>query len=103
MSVPDDAFVAETTERPSIRIRVRPRSRRRVIEAGSDRLIVGVGAPAEGGRATSEALATLAVWLGVKRSEVQLARGAASRDKRVVVSGHTASDLRKRIRSRLSS
>ena len=63
---------------------------------------MGVGAAAEGGRATAEALATVAGWLGVPGSHLTLASGAASRSKRVVVAGVTAGELSRRVAARLA-
>ena len=62
---------------------------------------MGVGAAPEGGRATAEALATVAGWLGVPGSHLTLASGAASRSKRVAVAGVTPSELRRRVAARI--
>jgi hypothetical protein len=86
-----------------LRVRVKPRSKRRgVLGVVSSELSVGVGSPPEGGRATAEAIATVADWLGLPGSRVSLSSGAASRSKRLAVAGETAAGLRARIAERLA-
>lgn len=83
-----------------VRVRVTPKSRRPgigAIRAGA--LQVDVSAAPERGKATSEAVELLASRLGIARSRVRLMSGSASRDKRFLVAGLTAPDLRKRLRS----
>lgn len=101
MNAPAGGFVEETTAGPILLVRVTPRARRLGVEAGAGRLAVRVGAPAERGRATEEALGRIADFLDLPRSALSLASGATSRDKRVRVAGFTPSDLRKRIAERL--
>lgn len=85
-----------------LRIRVRPGSRRRgVFGTHAGMLLVGVGAPPEGGKATDETLLTLARWLGVARSRLSVVSGAAGRSKRIAVAGETAEGLRKKLVERL--
>lgn len=48
---------------------------------------VAVSAPPEDGRANEAILQTLSDWLGVKRNQVELIRGASNRSKVVRVSG----------------
>jgi len=85
-----------------IRVRVKPRSKRRgVLGVVGSELSVGVGAAPEGGRATAEAIATVAGWLGIPGSRVSLASGAVSRSKRLAVAGETAAALRSEIARRL--
>lgn len=94
--------VLETRSGPALRIRVTARSARAAVTGVSTgALKVSVRAPAERGRATEEALRVLAAWLGLPRSVLRLAAGAASRDKRVLVSVETGPGLRKRIAGRL--
>jgi uncharacterized protein len=86
-----------------IRVRVKPRSKRRgVLGVVGSELSVGVGAPPEGGRATAEAIATVAAWLGLPGSRVSLSAGARSRSKRLIVDGETAAGLRDRVARRLA-
>jgi uncharacterized protein len=85
-----------------LRVRVKPRSKRRgVFGLVAGELSVGVGAPPEGGRANTEALGEVAAWLGLPPSRLSLASGAASRSKRILVSGEGAAALRRRVASRL--
>jgi uncharacterized protein len=85
-----------------VRVRVKPRSKRRgVLGVVSSELSVGVGAPPEDGRATAEAIATVAAWLDVPGSRISLSSGAASRSKRLVVAGSTAAGLRELIAGKL--
>ena len=74
-----------------VSIRVRPgASRTEVGGSFDDALVVRVTAPAEGGRATEAALVALADALGLRRREVRLVLGAASRTKLVEIPDHTA-------------
>ncbi|HEX9696043.1 MAG TPA: DUF167 domain-containing protein [Actinomycetota bacterium] len=90
-------LIEETARGPVLRIRVTPRAKRAGVRMAAGRLAVGVRAPAEAGKATEEALRRVAELLGLPRSAVRLASGATSRDKRILVPGHTPFDLRKRI------
>lgn len=94
--MPED-LIEETTNGPVLRVRVTPRAKWSGVRVGKGRIAVGVRAAAEGGKATREALAILAEWAGVARSDTRLASGATSRDKRVLFPTLTPSDLRKRI------
>ena len=81
-----------------IRIRVKPRSRRRgVLGVAGGELTVAVGAAPEDGRATEEALRLLAERLGVPRSSVALTSGVRSRSKRVLIAGETAAAVRAKV------
>ena len=92
-----DDYIEQTKAGPVIRIRVTPRSAKPGVRPGPGRLSVGVRSPAERGKATEEALRTVAELIDLPRSALELAGGATSRDKRVLVPGETLSDLRKRI------
>ena len=71
-----------------VAVRVRPgASRTSVGGALGDRLVVTVNAQAVDGQATESALAALAKAFGVKRRQVSLITGAASRDKVVEIEG----------------
>jgi hypothetical protein len=83
-------------------IKVTPKARRTGVTGYRDGVLsVAVSAPPERGRATREALGTVAGWLGVPASRVVLAGGGASRSKRVRIAGISAPDLRKQIEERL--
>lgn len=89
--------IEETRAGPVLRVRVNPGAARPSVRLAADRLLVAVKSPPEKGRATEDALRAVAEMLRVPRSAVALATGARSRDKRFLVIGYTASDLRKRI------
>lgn len=74
-----------------VAIRVGPgASRTRVGGAHGGALVVKVAARAVEGQATEAALRALAEALGVRRRDVRLVTGAASRDKVVEVQGDVA-------------
>lgn len=101
ISVMEEAIVVDSRGGPLVRIRVKPRSSRPGVTRGEGVLIVSVRAPAEAGKATEEALRSVAEVLGFSRSAISLKTGATSRQKHVVVTGWTAADLQKRIDERL--
>ncbi len=70
-----------------------PRTRLRGLHGG--RLKVAVSAPPEDNRANKELEAALAEWLGVRREQVKVDKGHASRDKVVAFSGLTEVALRR--------
>jgi uncharacterized protein len=78
-----------------VRVRVQPRARRpglRGVVPGADgpRLRLAVTEPPEDGRANRAVCAALARALGVAPSAVQVAQGAASREKTLAVAGDPA-------------
>ena len=74
------------TERLTVPVRVVPRSRGDRIDAvRAGRLVLRVAAPPENGAANRAALALLASALGLRTAEVQLERGATTRDKALSV------------------
>jgi uncharacterized protein len=79
----------------SVMVKVQPKSRRPGLQgvtqsADGERLRVGVSEPAEGGRANRAACQMLAQELDVPVSAVSVAAGAASREKRLYISGDPA-------------
>lgn len=95
-------LVSETRDGVVIRVRVKPRSRRRgVFGLTGSELSVAVGSPPDKGRANSETLETLAGWLGLPVSRLSILSGASSRSKRVSVAGIDVSRLRLLIAERL--
>ena len=81
-----------------VRIRVRPRSSRRgVLGVSAGALSVGVAAPPEGGKATAEAIRTVAGWLGIAPSRVRLISGETSRSKRLLVGGTSVEAVRRKV------
>lgn len=97
-----DAVVAEGRAGVVLRVRVKPRSRRRgVLGIVGTELSVAVGAAPERGRANAETLETLASWLRLPGSRLRVLSGATSRSKRVVVTGVGPARLRELIREKL--
>ena len=69
-------------------VRVQPRAKRNGVELLPDgSLKVRVAAPPEGGRANEAVVEVIAEWLGVKRRQVEIIRGASNRNKIVRVTG----------------
>jgi uncharacterized protein (TIGR00251 family) len=94
--------IAEHPEGCLLPVRAQPGARRSAVlgeQAGA--LKVAVTAPPEDGRANQALVELLRDWLGVKRSQLELAGGATSRAKRFLVRGVTAEELRSRIAARL--
>ncbi len=77
-----------------LEVEVTPRAARAGIAGRrGDVLKVRVGAPPEGGRANDELIKLVASFLGVPRSTVTIARGAATRRKILDIEGLAAGDL----------
>lgn len=69
-------------------VRVIPRAKRNKVQSQADgSLKVYVTAPPEDGRANEAVVEVIAQWLGVKRREVEIIRGATNRNKVVRVTG----------------
>jgi uncharacterized protein YggU (UPF0235/DUF167 family) len=83
----------------TITVRVTPRSGRSAVEFGPRGVTVRVRAAAEGGRATTEAAATLARALGLPASAVRLHTGARSRTKIFLVEGLDPGEAEQRLRA----
>lgn len=86
-------------------VRVQPGARK---DALLDRLASGewklaVTAPPEGGRANEAVVELMADLLGVKRREVQVARGASSRAKVIEVAGLDAGEAERRLAAALEA
>jgi hypothetical protein len=76
-------------------VKVKPRSRRTgILGVRAGRLLVGVSAPPERGRANDELVAILAAVLGLPRSRLEIVSGHGHRDKAVRCSGLVASRAR---------
>lgn len=75
-------------------VRAQPGAKRNAVlgeQAGA--LKVAVTAPPEDGRANAAITELLREWLGVKRSQVELAGGATGRNKTFLVRGLTPDEL----------
>lgn len=86
-------------------VRVQPGARK---DALLDRLASGewklaVTAPPEGGRANEAVVELVADLLGVKRREVQVARGTSSRAKVIEVTGLDAGEAERRLAAALAT
>ncbi len=67
-------------------VRVTPRAKQNKVQPQADgSLKVYVTAPPEDGRANEAVVNAIAEWLGVKRRDVEIVRGATSRNKVVRV------------------
>jgi uncharacterized protein (TIGR00251 family) len=90
-------FVSRTREGVLVRLRVSPGAKVTALAGsyGEDALKLKAAAPPVDGKANSEIERYLAEVLGVPRSEVEIFRGAASRDKTVLVRGASTGEVRK--------
>lgn len=92
------SVVEQTREGAVLRVRVRPRAPRdAVLGPRGGALRVEVRAVPERGKANEATVRTVASWLRLPASAVSLASGGSARDKRILVPGVSASDLRRRI------
>ncbi|HNZ02522.1 MAG TPA: DUF167 domain-containing protein [Myxococcota bacterium] len=83
-----------------IEFSVRPRAGKcRVVEASDLRIRISVSAPPEDGRATEQAIKTLADALGIPASSIELLKGRTSRHKTALVPGMGAQDCLNRLRA----
>lgn len=79
-------------------MRVRPGSSRSgPVEVREGRLVLSLHAPPEKGKANREALRLLARMLGKAVSEMELVRGATSRNKTVLVRGISLEEVEARL------
>src|SRR5438094_707685 len=83
-------------------VRAQPGARRSGVQGEQNgALKVAVTAPPEDGRANQSLLEVLREALGLKRSQVELLSGQTSRDKRFLIRGVTAEELRRRMQELL--
>lgn len=81
-----------------MRVAARPgASKNAILGVHDGALRVAVAAAPEKGKANKELLAFLAKTLGIKKDSLELSAGEASRDKRVLIQGLSAEDLRRRL------
>jgi len=82
----------------SISLRVTPSASRDALMGWQgDVLHLRVAAPAQRGRANEAALRLLAAALGIERARLRIVRGAASRQKVVLVDGLEQAEIRARL------
>ena len=86
-----------------LKVRAAPGSRRdQVTGVHGDALRVAVRAPAERGKANAALVEVLARELGLRRSEVALHSGGASRDKWIRIDALSREELLRRLRGLLA-
>jgi uncharacterized protein len=94
--------IASHPEGCLLSVRAQPGARKAgVMGEQSGALKVAVTAPPEDGRANQALTELLRDWLGLKRSQVELAAGATSRNKQFLVRGLSPDELRSRLAARL--
>ena len=87
-------LISETKEGILFNIRVIPRSSRcEVAGIYGEALKVKITAPPVEGKANEECIRFLSRFLGVKRKQLTIVSGAASKNKRVSVAGITKKDI----------
>ena len=85
-----------------IAVRAQPGARKNaIVGEHGDALKVAVTAPPEDGRANEALTQLLRDWLGLKRSQVELASGATNRSKQFLIRGLPPDELRERIAEKL--
>jgi uncharacterized protein (TIGR00251 family) len=83
-------------------VRAQPGARKAgVVGEQAGALKVAVTAPPEDGRANQALTELLRDWLGLKRSQVELAGGATNRNKQFLIRGLSPDKLRELIQDRL--
>jgi hypothetical protein len=84
-------------------VRAQPGARKPgVLGEQAGALKVAVSAAPQDGKANKALVELLRQALGLKRSQVELVSGQASRDKRFVIRGLTANDLQQRLAALIS-
>ncbi|MFO0797537.1 MAG: DUF167 domain-containing protein [Gemmataceae bacterium] len=85
-------------------VRAQPGARKNAVagEHGGA-LKVAVTAPPEDGRANTAIVELLRDWLGLKRSEIELATGQTNRNKQVLIRGRSPEELAALLASKLGS
>jgi uncharacterized protein (TIGR00251 family) len=85
-------------------VRAQPGARKNAVtgEHGGA-LKVAVTAPPEDGRANAAIVELLRDWLGLKRSEVELATGLTNRNKQVLIRGRSPEEVAALLAARLGS
>ena len=95
--------IATHAEGATLAVRAQPGARENaVVGEHSGALKVAVTAPPEDGRANAALVEMLRDWLGLKRSQIELASGATNRNKVFLIRGVTVEELAALINSKLS-
>jgi len=94
----DELELTEKNGALRLRVRAKPRAAKsRVVGVRTGLLEVAVAAPPVDGKANAELVRTIARWLGLPPSRVNIVTGEAGRTKLVSIDGITAEQLRARL------
>ena len=98
-------FVSTAREGTLLSIHVSPGAKSTSVEGlyGEGAIKLKVAAPPVGGKANAEVERFLSKLLGVPRSDVNIIRGASSRDKTVLVRGTTRAETHEALAAHLPS
>jgi uncharacterized protein len=98
-------FVSTAREGTLLNIHVSPGAKSTSVEGlyGEGAIKLKVAAPPVGGKANAEVERFLSKLLGVPRSDVNVIRGASSRDKTVLVRGTTRAETHEALAAHLPS
>jgi uncharacterized protein len=95
--------ITKHSEGAIIAVRAQPGAKRNAVlgeQAGA--LKVAVSAQPEDGRANATIVEVLRDWLGVKRSQVELASGQTNRNKTFLIRGVTPEELQAMVAAKLA-
>jgi uncharacterized protein (TIGR00251 family) len=96
------SFVVPHAEGCVLSVKAQPGARRNAVVAlQNDRLKVAVQAPPDKGKANDAIEAVLIEALSLKRSQVELLAGPASRDKKFLIRGTEAADIERKVKALL--
>jgi uncharacterized protein (TIGR00251 family) len=95
--------VSSHSEGCLLSVRAQPGARKNaVIGEHGGALKIAVMAPPEDGRANEALVDLIREWLGLKRSQVELAAGKTSRNKQFLIRGLTPDELAKQVEKNLA-
>lgn len=99
------SFARQARKGTVFSVRVTPGAKRSAITGlyGEGAVRISIAAPPANGKANAELRSYIAKILGIRRSGAPLIWGASSRDKRILVSGADADDVRERLMTLLRS
>jgi len=88
--------IRETEDGIIIPAKIRPNSsKEKVIGEYAEKLKIAVTSPPEKGKANKAIVKTLAKWLNIKTSDIQIISGEKSKDKEIFVRNITEKDVYK--------
>jgi uncharacterized protein (TIGR00251 family) len=95
--------ITKHSEGVLLAVRAQPGAKRTaVLGEQASALKIAVTAPPEDGRANEALVAVLRDWLGVKRSQVELASGQTNRNKTFLIRGVTPEELQAMVAAKLA-